>query len=80
MLRYDIIEKECELSFHMIYYLCFYVFSIQSYADWKKLYIEVLNLCKTRAKTMSTPRLRSQKKVDFLPSNWCTSDVSNIYE
>ena len=30
------------------------------------------------------PRLQSQKKVNniqpFLPSNWCTSDVSDIYQ
>ena len=37
MLSYDITEKECELSFHMIYYLCFYAFSIPSYADRKNL-------------------------------------------
>ena len=37
MLSYDIIVKECELSFHMIYYLWFYAFSIQSYADRNKM-------------------------------------------
>ena len=37
MLSYDIIEKECDLSFHVIYYLCFCAFSVQGYADHKKL-------------------------------------------
>ena len=26
---YDIIEKECDFSFHMVYYLCFCALSIQ---------------------------------------------------
>ena len=38
----------------------------------------------TERKNNVDPRLPSQKKVNnvqlFLPSNWCTSDVSNIYE
>ena len=34
---YDIIEKECDFRFNMIYYLCFYALSIQSYTDRKKL-------------------------------------------
>ena len=50
------------------------------------------NIKKTRAvlvfaterKNNVDPRPRAQKKVNyfqlFLPSNWCTSDVSNIYE
>ena len=37
LLSYDIIEKEYELSIHMIYDLCFCGLSIPSYADWKKL-------------------------------------------
>ena len=37
LLSYDIIDKECDLSFYMIYYLCFYAFLIQTYADRKKL-------------------------------------------
>ena len=38
----------------------------------------------TERKNNVDPRQRAQKKVNyfqlFLPSNWCTSDVSNIYE
>ena len=38
----------------------------------------------TERKNNVDPRPRAQKKVNyfqlFLPSNWCTSDVSNIYE
>ena len=36
----------------------------------------------TERKNNADPRLRSQKKVNnvHLPSNWCTIDVSNIYE
>ena len=36
----------------------------------------------TERKNNVYPRLRSQKKVNYvhLPSNWCTTDVSNIYE
>ena len=37
ILSYDIIGKECDTGFHMIYYLCFYALSILSYADQKKL-------------------------------------------
>ena len=32
-----ITQKECDLSFHLIHYLCFYALSIQSFADRKKL-------------------------------------------
>ena len=36
----------------------------------------------TEHKNNVDPRLRSQKKVNYvnLPSNWCTTNVSNIYE
>ena len=34
---YDIIVKECDFSFHVIYYLCFYALSILSIANQKKL-------------------------------------------
>ena len=33
----SITEKECNFSFYLLYYLCFYVLPIQSYADQKKL-------------------------------------------
>ena len=36
LLSYDI-EKECDFSFYMIYFLCYFALSIQSYADLKKL-------------------------------------------
>ena len=35
LLSYDVFEKEC--SFHMIYYLCVYALSVQSYAPQNKL-------------------------------------------
>ena len=38
LLSSDIIETKCDFSFHMIYYLCFYALSGQSYADQKKLF------------------------------------------
>ena len=37
-----IIIKKVTLSFHMIF-LCFYTWSIQSYADHKKLKVEILH-------------------------------------
>ena len=49
MLSYDILEKECEFSFDMIYYLFFHALSIQSYAV-------VLNLCK-----ITEPRKQKSK-------------------
>ena len=58
MLSYDIIEKECDFSFDMIYYLCFYALSIQSYAHRKK--VLVLNLCK-----ITEPR-KVELKVEIL--------------
>ena len=37
LMRFDIIEKESEFSFDMIYYLCFYALSIQSNSNQEKL-------------------------------------------
>ena len=48
MPSYNIIEKEGDFSFHMIYYLCFHALSAISYQS-KVMLIEaavVLNLCK----------------------------------
>ena len=39
LLRYDIIEKKYYFNFHMICCLCFYALYVQSYADWKKLWV-----------------------------------------
>ena len=58
------------------------------YSFWqeKKIYFytRAVLVFATERKNNVDPRLRAQKKVNyvqlFLPSNWCTFDVSNIYE
>ena len=37
MPSYDIIEKESEYGFHMIYYSFFYALAFKIFANWKKL-------------------------------------------
>ena len=37
LLSYDVFGKECNFSFHMIYYLCVYALPVQSYAPRNKL-------------------------------------------
>ena len=44
MLSYELIEKDCDFSFHMIYILYLHAISIESYAD--KEQTVVVNLCK----------------------------------
>ena len=60
---YDIIEKECAFSFHMIYHLYFYALSIQSYGDRKKL------LCLTYAQMLNREKRNLMLKFYMIQSN-----------
>ena len=43
LLIYDSIKKEFDFRIYMIYYLCFFALSAQSYADWQKAVEKILH-------------------------------------
>ena len=57
---------------------------VQTEKKMKSVETRAVLVFATERKNNVDPSLRSQEKVNnlqlFLPSNWCTSDVSNIYE